>query len=176
MHIFPTITIDTEPARIASVGVPTVVFAFCLCQPHRQKFPQMSPIATLFPPATQNDVIGTFQRKQDCAVSLLSSSPLLSYANFRLQGEIDELRSENLKMRMDLEAAAASLGAFRSQVASLEEVNVAQQQEINSLREELLQSKDKHSQLVEDSKAERDALRSTISDLEVSLGLSLIID
>ena len=141
----------------------------------------MSPIATSFPPATQSDIIGILQQKQDRAVAILSSSPLVaslsaSYAYSTLQGEIDELRSENLKMIMDLEAAAASLGAFRSQVVSLEEVNVAQQQEINSLREELLESKDKHSRLVEDSKAEQDALRSTISDLEVSLGLCLIID
>ena len=141
----------------------------------------MSPIATSFPPATQSDIIGILQQKQDRAVAILSSSPLVaslsaSYAYSTLQGEIDELRSENLKMIMDLEAAAASLGAFRSQVVSLEEANVAQQQEINSLREELLESKDKHSRLVEDSKAEQDALRSTISDLEVSLGLCLIID
>ena len=141
----------------------------------------MSPIATSFPPATQSDIIGILQQKQDRAVAILSSSPLVaslsaSYAYSTLQGEIDELRSENLKMIMDLEAAAASLGAFRSQVVSLEEAKVAQQQEMNSLREELLESKDKHSRLVEDSKAEQDALRSTISDLEVSLGLCLIID
>ena len=141
----------------------------------------MSPIATSFPPATQSDIIGILQQKQDRAVAILSSSPLVaslsaSYAYSTLQGEIDELRSENLKMIMDLEAAAASLGAFRSQVVSLEKVNVAQQWEINSLREELLESKDKHSRLVEDSRVERDALRSTIFGLEVSLGSRLIMD
>ena len=141
----------------------------------------MSPIATSFPPATQSDIIGILQQKQDRAVAILSSSPLVaslsaSYAYSTLQGEIDELRSENLKMRMDLKAAAASLGAFRSQVVSLEKVNVAQQWEINSLREELLESKDKHSRLVEDSRVERDALRSTIFGLEVSLGSRLIMD
>ena len=136
----------------------------------------MSPIATLFPPATQNDVTGTSQRKQDCAVSLLSSSPLLSYANFRLQGEIDKLRTENLEMTKRLEAATASLEESRPQTVSPGEANVAHQQYIDSLQAELLEFKDKHSRLVEDSKAERDALRSTISDLEVSLGLCLIID
>ena len=91
-----------------------------------------------------------------------------------LQGEIDKLRPENVKMTEGLEAATASLEAFRSQVISLKEVNVAQQQDINSLRAELLEYKDKHSRLVEDSKAEKDALRVTISDLEVRLGSCLI--
>ena len=75
-----------------------------------------------------------------------------------------------------LEAATASLEAIRSQAVSLEAVNVARQRDINSLRGELLEFKDKHSRLVEDSKAERDALRSTISGLEVSIGSRLIID
>ena len=75
-----------------------------------------------------------------------------------------------------LEAATTSLEAVRSQVVSLEKVNVARQQDINSLREGLLESKDKHNRLVEGSKVERDALRSTISGLEVSLGSRLITD
>ena len=159
-------------------------------------FPQISPIGKSLSPATQRDIIGILQREQDQAVSLLSSSPLLaslfvSYANkattlesitpsteteewkalekmiSTLQEEIDKLKPENVKMTESLEAATASLEAFRSQVASLKEVNVAQQQDINSLRAELFHSKDQHTRLVEDSDAERDALRSTISDLEV---------
>ena len=159
-------------------------------------FPQISPIGKSLSPATQSDIIGILQREQDHAVALLSSSPLLaslfvSYANKAAtlecttpsteteewkalekmistqQEEIDRLKPENVKMTESLEAATASLEAFRSQVASLKEVNVAQQQEINSLRTELLESKDQHIRLVEDSDAEKDALRSTISDLEV---------
>ena len=159
-------------------------------------FPQISPIGKPLSPATQSDIIGILQREQDHAVALLSSSPLLaslfvSYANKAAtlecttpsteteewkalekmisaqQEEIDRLKPENAKMTESLEAATASLEAFRSQVASLKEVNVAQEQEINSLRTELLESKDQHTRLVEDSDAEKDALRSTISDLEV---------
>jgi FtsZ-binding cell division protein ZapB len=159
-------------------------------------FPQISPTANSLSPATQSDILGILQREQDRAVALLSSSPLLaslfvSYANqaaalgsvtpsteteewkalentiSSLQGEIDKLRPENLKMTESLEAAKASMEAFRSQVATLKELNVTHQQDIESLRVELFDSKVKYSQLVEDSTAERDTFQSKISDLEV---------
>ena len=170
----------------------------------------MSPIANSFSPATQSDIIGILQREQDHAVALLSSSPLLaslfvSYANkaatlecvtpsteieewralentiSTLQEEISNLKPENLKMTKDLVAATASLEAFRTQVASLKEVNSQQQQDINSLRAELRESKDKYSRLMEGSNAERVAFQGKISDLGVCLvpygyGLNVLTD
>lgn len=136
-------------------------------------------------------------------MALLSSSPLLaslfiSYANqaaalepftpsteseewkalentiFLLQEEVDKLKPKNLEMMEKLEAAAASQEAFRSQVTSLKEVNAAQQQDIDSLRAELLESKDKCNRLVEDSNVERDVLQSVVSNLKVCLEPYLI--
>ena len=138
-------------------------------------------------------------------MALLSSSPLLaslfvSYANqaaafesstpsteseewkalentiSRLQEEIDKLKPEKHAMTERLAVSAASLGAFRSQVASLNKVNAAQQHDIDSLRAELLESKGKYNRLVEDSNTERDVLRSLVSDLEVCLEPCLIMD
>ena len=86
-----------------------------------------------------------------------------------LQNEVDKLKPENIKMVGRLEVGAASLEAFRSQVASLKEVNAARQHEIDSLRAELIESKDQYDRLWEDSNAERDSLLSMVSDLEVSL-------
>ena len=137
-------------------------------------------------------------------MALLSSSPLLaslfvSYANqaaifesstppaeseewkalentmSALQEENDKLKPENLRMSEELTAAAASLEAFRSQVSSLRDVNVARGRDIISLRTELFESKEKHDRLVENSNAERAALRSMVSDLQVCLEQSLII-
>ena len=137
-------------------------------------------------------------------MALLSSSPLLaslfvSYANqaailessahpteseewkalensiSALQEENDKLKLENLPMSKRLTAAAAALEAFRSQVTSLKDVNVAQEHDIDSLRTELLESKEKHDLLLENLNAERAVLQSMVSDLQVCLGLSLII-
>ena len=163
----------------------------------------MSPIAKSLPHATQSDILGILQREQDRAMALLSSSPLLaslfvSYANqvtalesstppteseewkalentlSTLQEENDRLRPENLHIAERLTAAAASLEAFRFQVTSLKEVNVAQQHDIDSLRAELLESKEESNRLVRNSNAESDALRSIISDLQVCLEPCLI--
>ena len=159
-------------------------------------FPRTSLITKALPSATQSDILEILQREQDHAIALLSSSPLLaslfvSYANqaaaleppspstesekwkalettiSRLQEEVDKLKPENLEMTERLAAAASSLEAFRSQVTSLKEVNVAQQRDIGSLRAELLESKDRYNRLVENSSAERVALQSTVLDLEV---------
>ena len=164
----------------------------------------MSPISKSLPPATQSDILGILQREQDRAMALLSSSPLLaslfvSYANqaailesstppaeseewkalentiSALQEENDKLKPENLRMSERLTAAAAALEAFGSQVTSLKDVNVAQGHDIDSLRTELLESKEKHNLLLENSNAERTVLQSMVSDLQVCLGLSLII-
>ena len=137
-------------------------------------------------------------------MALLSSSPLLaslfvSYANqaailesstppaeseewkalentiSALQEENDKLKPENFRMSEELTVAAASLEAFRSQVSSLRDVNVARGRDIDSLRTELLESKEKHDRLLENSNAERTALQGLVSDLQVCLKQSLII-
>jgi hypothetical protein len=155
------------------------------------------PIATSLPPATQRDILRILQREQDHAMALLTSSPLLSslfvsYANqaaaletstpsaesgewealedtvFKLQEEVYELKSENLEMIESLAAATASLKAFRSQVTSLKEMNVAQKLDIGSLRAENFEFKSKYDQLMEKSNDEKDALQNSISDLKVS--------
>ena len=131
-------------------------------------------------------------------MSLLSSSPLLaslfvSYANqaavlgsdtpsteseewkaledtiSRLQEEVDKLTPENGEMKGKLEAAAASQEAFRSQITALKEVNTTQQDDIKSLREELLEAKSKYDKLVIDSNAEKVVLQDRVLDLEVRL-------
>jgi len=128
-------------------------------------------------------------------MALLSSSPLLaslfvSYANqaaaldsdtpsteseewkalentiSRLQEEVDKLKPENLEMSEKLEAAAASQEAFRSQVSALKDVNATQQDDIKSLREELLEAKSKHDRLLVDSNAEKAELQIRLLDLE----------
>lgn len=153
----------------------------------------MGPIADSFSPVPKDDIIEILQTEQNRAMELLSSSPMLaglffSYAKqatalksvtpsteteewkalqntiSTLQGKVDKLESENLKMTGSLGVATASLGVFGSRVTSLENEKVAQQKEISSLKGE-------HSQFVEDSKVEKDALASTISGLEVCLGL-----
>ena len=129
-------------------------------------------------------------------MSLLSSSPLLaslfvSYANqaavlesdipsteseewkalentiSRLQEEVDKLTPENGEMKGKLEAAAASQEAFRSQISALKGDNTTQQDDIRSLRGELLEAKSKYDQLAVDSNVEKDALKDRILDLEV---------
>lgn len=98
-----------------------------------------------------------------------------------LQGEIEELKSENNEMVEGLKAAKASQEAFRSQVSSLQEANTTQQANIKSLRAGLTEAKDKQNQLIVDSDAEKAALRIQVLDLEVhsnssSYGLNMIID
>lgn len=129
-------------------------------------------------------------------MGLLSSSPLLaslfvSYANqaaaldpdvpsteseewkalentiARLQEEVDRLKPENLEMAEKLGAAAASQEAFRSQISALKDVNTSQQDDIKSLREELLEAKGEYDRLLVESNAEKAALQNKVSDLEV---------
>ena len=151
---------------------------------------------TSLPPATQSSMHGILQREQDRAMALLSSSPLLaslfvSYANQAealesftpsteseewkalentitgLEEVVDKLRPENLEMAEKLEAASASQEAFRSQISALKEVNTDQQNDIKSLREELLEAKRKYDQLLVSSNAEQASLQARVLDLEV---------
>lgn len=85
----------------------------------------------------------------------------------KLQEEINQLKPENLEMAERLRAAAASQEAFRSQVSALKEVDMAQHNDIKSLRAELLEAKGKCDQLLMDSNADRGALQVRILDLEV---------
>ena len=84
-----------------------------------------------------------------------------------LQEEIEKLKSENLEVTEGLEAAEASREAFRSQVSSLKDVNMTQQDDIKFLRVELSEAKEKYDQLVVGSNTEKSALQVRVSDLEV---------
>ena len=88
-----------------------------------------------------------------------------------LQEEIKKLKSENLEVTEGLGVAEASREAFRTQVSSLKEVNATQRGDIESLREEVTEAKDKYDRLLADSNAEKAALQVKVLDLEVRLGL-----
>lgn len=131
-------------------------------------------------------------------MALLSSSPLLaglfvSYANqaaacgstsaipspergelqniiTTLQGEIEKLRSDILKI---VEATGRTEDP---QVSSLRKINVIQEDNINSLRAELIEAKDEYNQFVVDSNIENAALRGQVLDLEVCLDVWPIVD
>ena len=92
-----------------------------------------------------------------------------------LQVTISALREENEKLNREtrevvgkLAAAEASQEAFRSQVLSLKEVNTTQQDDIESLRAELVEAEDQCDRLVADSNAERAAFQIRVLDLEVN--------
>ena len=91
------------------------------------------------------------------------------------QEEIDKLKSENAEMAEGLKAATGSQEAFRFQVSSLKEVNTTQENEIKSLRAEVIEAREKHDQLMVDSNAEKTALQIRILDLEVRLDSCLIM-
>ena len=93
-----------------------------------------------------------------------------------LQEEIKKLKSENLEIAEGLESAEASREAFRSQVSSLKEVNMIQEDGIKVLRVELAEAKDKYDRLVVDSNAEKVVLQIRVLDLEVCLDSCLIIE
>jgi len=164
-------------------------------------------IANSLSPVIQSEILGILQREQDCAMALLSSSPLLaslfvSYANqavafesasatpspeseerkvlqntiVTLQDGISKLKSENLGMAKGLEVARASQEALHSQVSSLKDVNTSQENDIESLRAELFETKERYDRLTVDSDAENATLRSLVSDLEVRLDSCLIRD
>lgn len=94
---------------------------------------------------------------------------LLQDAVAALREENEKLRSENLETAGKLEAAAASQEAFRSQVSSLKEVNATQQDDIRSLRAQLVEANGKRSQLVADSNAQKAAFEIQVLDLEVGV-------
>ena len=127
-------------------------------------------------------------------MSLLSLSPFLSslfvsYANRAaalesasntpstdneewkaLQDTITALQEENEKLKSETREMAGKLEgteALRSEVSSLKEANMTQEEEIKALRAELSEAKDKSDRLVADSGAEKAALKAQILDLEV---------
>jgi len=157
-------------------------------------------------PAAQSDILGILQREQDHAISLLSLSPLLSslfisYAKRAaalealsatpspesewkaVQDTIVALQEENAKLKSEkrevvgkLAGAEASQEAFRSQVSSLSEVNATQHDDMESLRTQLSEAKDKYDRLMADSNTKMAAVGAQISALEVGLEPNLIID
>lgn len=96
--------------------------------------------------------------------------------------ENEKLRSETREIAARLEAAEASQEVLRSQISSLEEVNTSQREDVNSLRAQVSEAQLKYDRLVEDSNAEKAALKVQISDLEVGFtiasgrGLNPVVD
>jgi len=86
-----------------------------------------------------------------------------------LQEEIEKLKSENLEMAEGLEGSVASREAFCSQVLSLKEANAAQQDDIKTLRAELIEAKGKYDRLLVDSSAEKAVFQARVLDLDVRL-------
>ena len=84
-----------------------------------------------------------------------------------LREEIEKLKSENFEVTGKSEVAAASRETFRSQVSSLKEANTTQQDDIKSLRAELVETKEKYNRFVVNSNAEITALQIRVFDLEV---------
>ena len=90
-----------------------------------------------------------------------------------LQEENEKLKSEARETAARLGAAEASQEELRSQVSSLKEVNMTQEGDIKSLRVQVSEAQHKYDRLVEDSNAEKTALRAQISELQVGLSLFL---
>ena len=88
-----------------------------------------------------------------------------------LREENEKLKSEAREMVRKLEMSEASQEMLRSQVSSLNEANMAHQEDIKTLQAELAEAKEKCDRVVADSEAEKGTLKVKISDLEVSLGL-----
>ena len=89
--------------------------------------PRMGPITNPLPPATQTDVLGILQREQDRAITLLSSSPLLtslfvSYANqataFESASATPSLESEEWKTLQN------TIVTLRKEIEKLESMNL----------------------------------------------------
>lgn len=100
-----------------------------------------------------------------------------------LQDTIATLREENEKLKLEtremvrkLEMAEASQEMLRSQVSSLNEANMAHQEDVKSLRAENVETKEKYNRIVADLEAEKATLKVQISDLEVDLELHLTMD
>ena len=93
-----------------------------------------------------------------------------------LQEEVERLKSENGEMTKGMQSAEASQEAFHSQVLSLKEVNTSQLDEIDSLRAELIEAKEKYARLTAESNTEKATLQTQVLDLEVRLDSCLIMD
>ena len=70
-------------------------------------------------------------------------------------------------MVLKVETAEATQDALRHQVASLKEVNATQQGEIESLRAELVETKQMYDRLLEDTNAEEATRQTQMFDLQV---------
>ena len=136
-------------------------------------------------------------------MSLLSSSPMLStlfisYANRAaalesasalpspgsgewraLRDVITTLQEENEKLKLETREMALRLEAhkaFRSELATLKEVNATQQDDIESLQAELVEVEDHYDRFMVDSNGEKSALHVQVLDLEVRLQSGRILN
>jgi len=83
--------------------------------------------------------------------------------------ENERLQSENREMVLKLEAAEASNEGFRSHISSLRQVNAAQQSEVNSLRKELVETKDLYERVMKDWNGEKAAYQTRISGIQTEV-------
>lgn len=96
-----------------------------------------------------------------------------------LQDTIAALQEENEKLKSEIHHMAGKLETAetpREVFHSLKEVNATQEEDIRSLRAQVFEAKHSYDRLVEDSNAEKAALKVQISDLEVGLQSCLIAD
>ena len=93
----------------------------------------------------------------------------------RLREDNERLESETREMAEKLEVAEASQEAFRSQVLSLKDVSTSQKDDIESLRTELSEVKDKYIRLMVDSNAEKAGLQVQVMELEVCSASCLVV-
>ena len=86
-----------------------------------------------------------------------------------LQEENEKLKSEARETAARLGATEASQEELRSQLSSLNEINMTQEGDIKSMRVQVAEAQHKYDRLVEDSNAEKAALKAQISELQVGL-------
>lgn len=86
-----------------------------------------------------------------------------------LQEENGKLKSEARETAARLGAAEASQEELRFQLSSLKEINMTQEGDIKSMRVQVADAQHKYDRLVEDSNAEKTALKTQISELQVCL-------
>ena len=133
-----------------------------------QSLSKASPLS----PATQSDTVISHANR----AAALETASSKSEERKALQGVITTFREESEKLKSEmrevvrrLEATETSHEALRSQASTLKEINMTQQDNIKSLRAELIEVEDKYNRFMVDSNAEKAALQARVLDLEVHL-------
>ena len=131
-----------------------------------QSLSKASPLS----PATQSDTVISHAN----LAAALEAASSESEEWKALQGVITTFREESEKLKSEvrevvrrLEATETSHEALRSQASTLKEINMAQQDNIKSLRAELVKVEDKYNRFMVDSNVEKAALQARVLNLEV---------